>query len=128
MVDVIAAGAAWFEEQWRAHLTSSVSFRALAAGPNGAWASMPASLGIAETANVSANGALVRVQTRTITVSRADMPTEPRRGDQFRLAENGEIVTYAVCSEPGSERVWEWADRTCRLRQVYTTPVARTPA
>jgi len=128
VADMIATGSAWFEGQWLAHLTTPVQFRAAAAGANAPWVSMSAALGMVETATVNASGVLVRVQTRTVTVSRSQMATDPKRGDQFQITENGEVVTMAVVSDPGTDRVWEWADRTTRLRQIYVTPVSRTAA
>ncbi len=117
MQDMMAKGAAWFDQVRRQHLSISVTYfpvgnliglECAATITDGYWEA------------VDAAGQMVRIQTRDFFINLTDLPGDPRRGDEVVVAEDGLERTYTVQVPGGDQQAWRWADRRHQVRRIHT--------
>jgi len=118
MQDMIAAGAAWFDDQRRKHLSVYVTYQRVGAVGT---SSVPVTIGMSRWDSVDAAGQVTRYETRDYLVSVDDLQQPPARGDTITEVDyRGRRCVYEV-SAPGGQAAWQWADRGQRIRRVHTT-------
>jgi len=119
MADMIRDGASWLEGKRRAHMAVTVVYRA---GGSLVDISLLATVSTANRTVMDAAGQYVTVQTRTFTVSTADLPDTPKRDDKITLTEGGVTRSYIVASSVPGEPVWSWGDRLHLCRKITAVP------
>jgi hypothetical protein len=112
MQDLISLGEAWFEQQRKAHLSTTVTY----APGGGIPVSCTATVAIGRWEAVDAAGQLVRMETRDFFIGTDDLPADPLKGDT--ITEGGK--NYEVVTVDGSRNPWRWANRSQTLRRIHT--------
>jgi hypothetical protein len=121
MQDLMAKGAAWFDQQRRQHLSVEVEYHrvgsllpltCLATVVDGRWES------------IDASGQIVRMETRDFFINRTELADNPQRGDEIVMLEDGIETTYLVTIPGGNSSPWRWADRAHLVRRIHSTEMA----
>jgi len=118
MQDMIAKGAAWFDQQRKEHLSVLVDYK-----PAGSMFSkqVHATIGMTRWDSVDAAGQMIRFETRDYFISADEMRDNPRRGDKIHETDAaGTRRTYEVMVPGGANNPWSWADRGQRIRRIHT--------
>lgn len=118
MQDLIASGAAWFDQQRKKHLSVMVEYK-----PATAMFSrmVAATIGGSRFEMIDANNQIVRFESRDFFISAEDYPDKPQRGDRIFETINGERRCYQVTAPGGMQNAWSWADRGQRVRRIHTS-------
>ncbi len=118
MQDMIAKGAAWFDQQRKEHLSVMVDYQ-----PTGAMfaKSVHATIGMTRWDSMDSVGQMIRFETRDYFVSVDEMRDNPKRGDRIHETDAaGTRRTYEVMVPGGANNPWSWADRGQRIRRIHT--------
>ena len=121
MRDMIAAGAEWFDQQRREHLSVYVTYRRRGAVSVD---TVPATIGMSRWDSVDSSGQIARYETRDYLVGVIDLEAPPAVGDRItEVGADGTARVYEVTAVGGNNH-WQWADRGQRIRRIHTTQVA----
>lgn len=117
MQDLIASGAAWFDQQRKKHLAVTVGYK-----PAGEMfeRKFPATIGLSRFESIDANNQIVRMETRDYFVSVDDYEPNPKKGDHVIEEINGIRRTFMVSGPGGTSNAWSWADRGQTIRRIHT--------
>lgn len=122
MQDLIAKGAAWFDDQRRQHMAVTVKYK-----PLGSMfpVEVRATIGTSRFDSIDTAGQVVRFESRDYFISVEDMKQTPVRGDRIlETDEGGTLRTYEVTIPGGQNNPWTWADRGQRIRRIHTSLVS----
>jgi hypothetical protein len=118
MQDLIAKGAAWFDQQRKEHLSVLVDYKPAQAMFT---KTVHATVGMTRWDSIDAAGNTVRFETRDFFVSNDELRDNPKRGDKvFETDASGTRRTYEVMIPGGANNPWVWADRGQRIRRIFT--------
>jgi hypothetical protein len=118
MQDMIAKGAAWFDQQRKEHLSVMVDYQSTGTMFT---KQVHATIGMTRWDSVDAAGQMVRFETRDYFVNTEELRDNPRRGDKVHeTASDGTRRTYEVMVPGGANNPWVWADRGQRIRRIFT--------
>jgi hypothetical protein len=119
VTDLLERGAAWLEEQRRAHMTRTVTYQR---GQQSV--EVAATVGKTVFRVDNGYGLLERHETRDYLVSANDLVLDgqtvlPKAGDRVIEAEAKMIFTYEVMA-PGNEPVWRYSDPYRKTLRIHT--------
>lgn len=120
-MDMSRIGDLWLEAQRVAWLSVNVSI--VPPGSNTP-RTVPATVSATNRNVMDSNGLFQTFQSRAFLISRTDLPEEPVRGMRLTLVEDGRTMVYEAAPPTDGDVVWQWSDRTQRLRKINFTPVA----
>lgn len=118
MQDLIASGAAWFDQQRKKHLSVLVEYKPAAAMFS---RMVAATIGGSRFEMIDANNQIVRFESRDFFVSAEDYPENPQRGDKIFETVGGNRKCYQVTAPGSMQNAWSWADRGQRVRRIHTS-------
>lgn len=122
MADMMATGAAWFEQQRQQHLTVPVEYRI---GGTGHPITCRATTVIGRWQGTNSAGQIVRMETRDFIIADAELRHTPARGDTITLREGPVEAVCKVVIPDGNEQAWQWSDRSHTVRRIHTMETAR---
>lgn len=122
MADMMAAGAAWFEDQRKRHLTVAVEYRV---GGSSNPIPCQATIAVGRWEHINTAGQVVRMETRDFIIANDELLVTPQRGDTITLVEGGVESVCRVVIPDGGDQAWRWADRLHVSRRIHTQEHAR---
>lgn len=122
MADLMATGAAWFEQQRQQHLTVPVEYRIAGTGQP-----IPcrATVVIGKWESVNSAGQVVRMETRDFIIADNELHHTPARGDTITFIEGPVEALCKVVIPDGNDQAWRWSDRSHTVRRIHTMETAR---
>ncbi len=122
MADLMATGAAWFEQQRQQYLTVPVEYRIAGTGHP-----IPcrATTVIGRWESLNSAGQVVRMETRDFIIADNELRHTPARGDTITLKEGPVEAVCKVVIPDGNEQAWRWSDRSHTVRRIHTMEMAR---
>lgn len=122
MADLMATGAAWFEQQRQQYLTVPVEYRIAGTGHP---ISCRATVVIGRWESVNSAGQVVRMETRDFIIADNELHHTPVRGDTITLREGPVEAVCKVVIPDGNEQAWRWSDRSHTIKRIHTMETVR---